>query len=126
MQKESAYLYDRFRGTSTESTLESFLSYYHSVASAYLEDRELIPAGQLHELKFEDLVREPVGEMSRAYERLGLPQFTDFRPSLQRYLEQTKDYKKNQHKSLSQAQRETINHHLGPYFEAFGYSRESE
>lgn len=38
----------------------------------YLRDRAMIPPGHLHELKFEDLQRDPLGELERLYSGLGL------------------------------------------------------
>lgn len=48
------------------------LSMYRSLLQSYLEQRSLIPPGQLTEVRFENLQLEPLAELTRVYEELGL------------------------------------------------------
>ncbi len=68
---------------------------YQACFEAYERDRNLIPAGNLHEVRFEDLEQDPVGEMSQVYDRLGLPGFDQLRQTLQAEEGQLKKYRKN-------------------------------
>ena len=40
---------------------------------AYFEERDLIPDNQFHEIRFEDLERDPVAQTRGLYESLGIP-----------------------------------------------------
>jgi hypothetical protein len=58
----------------------------------YEEQKGLIPPGRLHELRYEDLMADPIGEMERLYDRLGLGQFDQARPRIEAYLATLKGY----------------------------------
>jgi omega-hydroxy-beta-dihydromenaquinone-9 sulfotransferase len=45
----------------------------------------MIPAGQFYEVRFEDLVRDPMGEMERLYTALDLGDFTSVTPRIEAY-----------------------------------------
>lgn len=62
---------------------ELALHFYREISMAYGRDRALIPEGNLAEVRFEDLVRNPVGEMARMYSELGLPGFEAARPAME-------------------------------------------
>lgn len=53
----------------------------------------LIAAGQLYELRFEDLRCDPLGQMHALYETLGLPGFDMFEPQLRSNLASLRDYR---------------------------------
>jgi hypothetical protein len=61
------------------------------------EGRKLIDPARFHEMRYEDLVRDPVGEMRKLYEQLQLGGFADVQPRLERYLAGVKDYKTNRY-----------------------------
>jgi hypothetical protein len=69
---------------------------YNLLYDAFFEERSLIPKGHFHELSFEQLERNPMGEMQQLYENLNLPGFSSFRPKLQRYVDSLADYRKNE------------------------------
>src|SRR5262249_1093814 len=62
------------------------LRQYRLMYDAYFADRPLIPKGQLHEARFEDLERDPLGEIERAYSGLKVPSFAELRPALNEYV----------------------------------------
>jgi hypothetical protein len=55
------------------------LRQYREMYEAFFAERELIPAGRFAEVAFEALEKDPLGEMRRLYEGLGLPDFADIR-----------------------------------------------
>jgi omega-hydroxy-beta-dihydromenaquinone-9 sulfotransferase len=77
------------------------LRQYREIYDAYFEQRDLIPKGRLHELSFEALERDPLGQLRSAYEALDLPAFSQAEPALRRYLASIVDYKKNSLPELS-------------------------
>ncbi|WP_437202467.1 sulfotransferase family protein [Planctomicrobium sp. SH664] len=62
---------------------------------AYERDRKLIPAGNLHEIRYEDLTADPVAEMKRLYNGLQLGEFEQLRAILEPQLPELKRYQKN-------------------------------
>jgi omega-hydroxy-beta-dihydromenaquinone-9 sulfotransferase len=44
------------------------------------------PAGRFHEIRFEELERDPLGQMRRLYKQLDLAGFETLRPGYERYL----------------------------------------
>ena len=79
------------------SEIESFVTEtYPRLMQKYLADRALIPAGHLAEVRFEDLERDPLGELARLYAELDLPDWENAEPHIAAYLETIADYRKNE------------------------------
>jgi hypothetical protein len=94
--------------------------YYRLLMAKYIEDRNRIPAGNLTQLRFEDLERDPLGEIRRLYSTLALGNFETVRPALERHLCGIGHYRKNKF-ALSPQDIADINHHWRFAFEEFGY-----
>src|SRR5215208_2723811 len=77
------------------------LRQYTEMHDAFFEERPLIPAGRFHEVRFEDLERDPVGQVRTLYESLSLPAFADVEPELRRYVDTLAGYRKNAHAKLA-------------------------
>jgi hypothetical protein len=61
------------------------------------EGKGLINPSRFHELRYEELVRDPIGEMRKLYDHLGLGGFDAVRPQLERYFADKADYKTNRY-----------------------------
>lgn len=103
----------------SERVLRTFATMYQR----FEEDRELIPPGQLHELKYEDLVADPRRELRRLYENLNLGDFERVAQPLERYLDDTKGYKSNRFE-LDPETRAEIARRWAPVIQKYGYGRE--
>lgn len=79
-----------------EGTEEEVISTYRYGLEKYEKDRELIPKGRLHEISFEEMEKDPVGELKAAYDELDLPGFEELEKALQPELESLKRYQKNE------------------------------
>lgn len=97
------------------------LHMYREVSDAFFEQRGLIPPGRLHEMCFEDLEADAIGEMRKAYKALGLPDFAEVEPDLRRYLESLSRYRKNAFPPLPAELRERIAVEWRRCFEEWGY-----
>lgn len=100
---------------------EWILGQYRAMYDAFFEERELIPAGHYHEVGFERLEADPIGEVGRIYEALRLPEFRHIEPALRRYVGSIAGYTKNAFPPLSDDLRRRIAIHWRPCFEAWGY-----
>lgn len=94
---------------------------YTELFDAYFEDKELIPEGRIHELRFEDLERDPIGQMRQVYEALGLPDFADVRPGMQRYVDSLSGYAKNTYAELPADLKARLAREWERCFQAWGY-----
>jgi len=94
------------------------------IYEAYFDERSLIPAGHLCEIRFEDLERDPLGQIRQIYERLNLPDFQEVEPRLRAYIDSLKSYEKNRFEELTAAERERVMHEWRRCFEAWGYPTE--
>ena len=81
-----------------------------------------IPAGQLVEIAYEDLERDPIGQLEIIYEALSLGGF-DAGPSRRwnRSWPRSQGYKKNRHPRLDDATREKVAAAWSRNFEVWGY-----
>lgn len=73
--------------------LDSFKRMYEG----YFAHRDRIPTEQLIEIRYEDLVANPVEQLEQLYQRLGWDGFDKMRPKLESRMQQDKDYQVNRH-----------------------------
>jgi hypothetical protein len=99
---------------------DTMFELYEDMMRRFLADRPIIAPANIAEVRFEDLERDPIGEMRRLYQELSLPSFDAAEPELRAYVASQATYRKNAF-SLSNAERETINERWGFAFEALGY-----
>ena len=78
---------------------------------------------RFHELRYEDLVRDPIGEMEKLYGRLDLEKFDEYVPRLKEYLADNADYQTNQYE-LTPEQENEIERRWGSVIRQYGYERE--
>jgi hypothetical protein len=62
---------------------------------SYFEQKEKIQKGKLVEIKYEDLISNPIKQVKKIYSTLRLPDFEDALPKMKMYLEKQSDYKTN-------------------------------
>jgi omega-hydroxy-beta-dihydromenaquinone-9 sulfotransferase len=87
----------------------------------YLDDRHLIPEGNLIEVPYKDLSEKPFETVKRIYDELSLPEFKQVEPAINKHLEEVKGYKKNVFKELSPEQKARVRKELDFYFKEFDY-----
>lgn len=96
---------------------------FERMYAQFERDREHLSPSQLCEVRYEDLVREPVPQMQAIYEQLELGDFEAARPKLLAYFDDTRDYRTNQHR-IDPELRERIYERWGRYMQRFGYCQE--
>ncbi len=103
---------------------ERLLTVYEEMMQRYLEERSLIPAGNLVEVRFEDLERNPMVEIQRIYAALNLPSYEASSSAFKTYIDSQKSYKKNQHQLSAEAQQK-VEQRWQFAFSEFGYALQS-
>jgi hypothetical protein len=94
---------------------------YREAYDAFFEERPLIPEGRFHEIAFEHLEADPLGQVRGVYEALGLPDFGHVAPRLRSYLGSISGYGKNAFPDLSPALRRRIRESWRRCFAEWGY-----
>jgi hypothetical protein len=82
--------------------------------------RGLVSPERFHELRYEDLVRDPVGQLRALYDHLGLGDFDRLLPRLESYLASLAGYETNRYQ-LTDGQRAEITRRWRPVIERYGY-----
>jgi hypothetical protein len=82
--------------------------------------RPLFRPGRFHELRYEELVRDPLGELEKVYGALELEGFEQARPRVEEYLRQTDGYEPNKYVP-NEAQQAEIERRCGDVIRRFGY-----
>jgi hypothetical protein len=100
-----------------ENVLDNFVRMYER----FEQDRELIPPGRLVNVRYEDLVADPVGEMRKIYEQLDLGDFDRVETAIRKYATKQRDYRLNEYR-LPPEVAERVRRRWAPYFQRYGYA----
>jgi hypothetical protein len=97
---------------------------------SYLYDRlestrGLIPPGNFHELRYEDLIADPIGKMRQVYDALNLGGFERVRPRLEQFWSEQSSYQTNRYANLSDELRAKINVRWAAVIDRYDYGRRS-
>jgi hypothetical protein len=115
-----AYGYQRPRYEGLEEEVLTTFARMHVRLEA---TRGLVAPRAMMEVRYEDLVREPVAMLGRIYEALDLGDFEVARPGVARYLADRSGYVAGQHR-VSPRWTAEIRRQWKPYFERYGYALE--
>jgi LPS sulfotransferase NodH len=96
--------------------LDSFQRMYNG----YFAYRDKIPASQLIEIRYEDLVADPIHHLEQLYQKLGWDGFESMRPTLESRMQQDRDYQVNRH-SMSAEQESKVRSVCEKYMRLYGY-----
>ena len=99
------------------------LRFYTQLMQKFFADKSLIPKGNLVEVKYEDLDKEPLVQLRKIYDTLGLPGFAEAEPAFSAYLDSIKGYQKNVYKKLEDSLIQNVNQNWSFALEALGYKR---
>lgn len=101
---------------------ETVLHLYSAMMRHYLEDKERIPREQLIDVRYDDMVHQPLDVMERLYARLGYGHFDQQRPRLDAYLHGLRGYRKNSFSALTREETDRIDARWDFAFSALGYA----
>lgn len=103
-----------------EQLEETIFDQFDAMDRLVQRDRDTIPAANLIEVRYEDLVAAPLETVGRIYQHLQLDGFDAVQPKLRQYFETAKDYKPNRHQPSPELL-ETIRRRCGDYIKRYGY-----
>jgi hypothetical protein len=105
-----------FRGLE-EHVFSTFLHFYERLE----QGRKQIEPRRFYELRYEDLIHNPVGQMRALYDHLDLGGFEKLLPRLENYLASIKNYATNRYE-LPPAVRDEVGRRWGEIVRKHGYS----
>lgn len=88
----------RLQEISDEEIERNILTVYTKLFRKYEEEKSLIPAGNLIEIKFEDFEADAFDLTRHIYETLSIPGFPEAREAIGTYLNKKKGYQKNRYR----------------------------
>lgn len=103
---------------------EKVFAEFRTIYDRLEEAKPLIPAGQFHEVRYEDLVKDAPAELRRVYDALGLGGYDGYLPRLEAYLAQNRGYEPNRY-SLSDADRAEVTARWGDVIRRYGYDADN-
>jgi hypothetical protein len=103
-----------------EQVFATFTHLYERIEDA----KRILPPGHFHEMRYEDLVADPVTELRRMYSGLGLGDFEPARPHVEDYLRLQAGYQTNRYKPLPPAVETEITRRWGDVIRRYGYERQ--
>lgn len=105
------------------SDLEEYVfECFDRMYAGFHEQRARLGDEAIVDMRYEDLVADPVGELRGIYERLNLGDFAAVEPQLADYASSKRDYKTNRHR-IEETTRAKIAERWGDYFERYGYEK---
>ena len=104
-----------------EKMQDDTMTMYSHCIEAYERTRSLIPQGNLHEIRFEDLEVDPLGEMHRVYQSLNLNGWEGLEPAIREKLPELTRYRKNSFNMDEDLMRMVYNR-WKPSFDRYGYA----
>lgn len=111
----------RFEGLENQ-VFETFVRMHHALDKA----RPLLEPNQFLEIRYEDLVANPLAQLEAIYRQLDLGDFAPVKPHVEGYLEKTKSYKTNKYKPLGASLEADITSRWGDLIQKQGYPLRSQ
>ncbi len=106
----------------SESEDEMLIQRYAEMYDRFFAERQLIPAGRYCEAAYEDLQKDPIGQLRDIYGKLDLPPFEQVEATVQRYIASLAGFKKNEYSEMSAALKSRIATAWRRSFDEWGYS----
>eukprot|EP01105_Mastigella_eilhardi_P024469 TRINITY_DN6387_c0_g1_i1.p1 TRINITY_DN6387_c0_g1~~TRINITY_DN6387_c0_g1_i1.p1 ORF type:complete len:389 (+),score=111.09 TRINITY_DN6387_c0_g1_i1:113-1279(+) len=102
------------------------IKFFKAVGTQYLADRAQIPKGQLSEVQFEDLRKDPLTEVKRIYAELGIDGYEAALPHFKQFLSEQTEYKQNLFQPCEPETIRAINANWRFAFDEWGYTMRNE
>jgi len=101
------------------------LEMFQRLTVAFEEDRHLIPEKNLVEIRYEDLVKDPIAAMRDIYEKLGIDKFDEAEGPMRAILTDRSDHRVSSYKLPKDIARKVADR-LKPFIDRYGYGEAVE
>lgn len=111
----------RMQGARDKDHTPGIIKRYAMMYDAYFDERNLIPANNLIDVKFESLEKDQMGQIARIYQQLNIEGFGNLRPRLEQYIASISGYKKNKHAVIDDSVKSQLAAAWQKSFHEWGY-----
>jgi len=101
---------------------ERMLAQYEEAFDAYFAQRDLIPRERFHEIGYDRLVADPIGQLRETYAALSLPDFAVAEPAIRDYLDSIRDYEPNRFSEVEPPWKAAVARRWRRCFDEWGYA----
>ena len=105
-----------------EMVRKNIIWIYKDLIKSYLKDKELIPANNLIEVKYEDFIQQPMKHIAQIYSQLDIPGFDSNQSKFEAYFEKNEKKKKKKYE-LPPEELAEIQKELAFAYQYFGYPK---
>jgi len=98
--------------------IKNYREMYHKLH----QDRKLIPKGNIIDVNYEELIKEPVQTIEKIYTELGIDYFDEYKESIQKYADSQVDFQVNRH-IITDEIIKIVNEHWNFMLEKYGYEK---
>jgi omega-hydroxy-beta-dihydromenaquinone-9 sulfotransferase len=99
---------------------EVVLDLYPQTMRRLLREADRLPGDSIVHVRFEELDRDPLGQIERIYRSIGLDDYRVARPRIEAYAHSIRDYSKSSY-TFSQESVRRVNERWQPFIARFGY-----
>jgi hypothetical protein len=96
------------------------LDTYARITNRYLQERDLVPAGQLVEIPYEDLIQHPMESMRKIYEAIHLDDFGYCENKMRSFVEGQKSFVRLKHE-IPPGEKDLVTGKLEPFLRHWNY-----
>jgi hypothetical protein len=118
---KSLFAAQSYQQPTYEGLDERVLAAFCRMYQRFEATRGLVDPRRICDLRYEDLVRDPLGQMRRVYEHLELGDFAEVAPAVEAYFGQRSDYRPSRYE-LSAEQLAAVTQRWLPHMQRYGYS----
>ena len=111
-----------FRGGWKDMTIEETAGEINDFLMSVTYNKSRLSKGSFTEVRYEDLEKDPVGEIRKIYYGLGFTFTSDYEKRILHFMEEKKNYRKNSF-NLDKEQKESIIKAMAGYMDLYGYSQ---
>jgi omega-hydroxy-beta-dihydromenaquinone-9 sulfotransferase len=98
---------------------------FERMYEGFERQRQALAPSQLCDVKYENLILDPMHEIARIYQELALGDFETMRPELESVLRERKGYQTNRHEELEPELRRQIRQRWARYYQTYDYANGS-
>lgn len=95
--------------------------FYKTTMKKYLDERHLIPEGNLFEVGYDDFTGNEMEYTEKMYKHLNIGGWDEAKPRIQYYLDSVKDYKRNKFRKMTPELEAELREEFKFAFDAYGY-----
>jgi hypothetical protein len=117
---KTLYKFEALQEPRHEGLEEYVFDCFERMYRSFERDRALVDPRRMFEIRYEDLIRDPIERMRELYDHLALGEFDTARPKLEAYFHDRAGYRTST-TAIADELRAAIDRRWGPYMQRHGY-----